>query len=95
MADAAALAALERRLDEDFPPTGEAAHYRLERIPLPDDEMIEVGGLGAGLLALMVVAKLFKGKLVRAQRAYASSLVMSLILFAAGGVLGLMISGQK
>lgn len=41
----AALAALERRLDEDFPPTGEAAHYRLERIPLPDDEMIEVGGL--------------------------------------------------
>lgn len=41
----AALAELERRLDEDFPPTGEAAHYRLERIPLPDDELIEVGGL--------------------------------------------------
>lgn len=39
------FAALERRLDDDFPPSGEAAHYRIERVPLPDDELIEVGGL--------------------------------------------------
>jgi hypothetical protein len=29
-------AKLERLLDRDFPPTGEAAHYRIETIPLPD-----------------------------------------------------------
>ncbi len=41
----AALVELDRRLDDDFPPTGEAAHYRLQRIPLPDNELIEVGGM--------------------------------------------------
>lgn len=39
------LAKLERRLDRDFPPTGEGAHYRIETIPLPEGEVIEVGGL--------------------------------------------------
>lgn len=38
-------ARLERLLDRDFPPTGEAAHYRLETIPLPDNELVEGGGM--------------------------------------------------
>ncbi len=57
--------------------------------------MIEVGGIGAGMLSLMVLWKLCKGRILRAQRAYASSLIASLVLFAAGGILGLMISGQN
>ncbi len=57
--------------------------------------MIEVGGIGAGLLSLLVAWRLMRGRIARAQRAYASSLVMSLILFAVGGILGLMISGQN
>lgn len=36
---------LERLLDRDFPPGGEAAHYRIETLPMPDEEAIEVGGL--------------------------------------------------
>lgn len=59
--------------------------------------MIEIGGVGCGLLALGVLHRLIFG--ARAthmhMRAYSSSLVMSLILFAAGGILGLMISGQN
>jgi hypothetical protein len=38
-------AKLERQLDRDFPPTGEAAHYRIETIPLPEGELLEGGGL--------------------------------------------------
>ena len=38
-------ARLERMLDRDFPPQGEGAHYRLETIPLPDNELIEGGGM--------------------------------------------------
>ncbi len=39
------LAKLDRRLDRDFPPSGEAAYYRVEPLPLPDGEAIEGGGL--------------------------------------------------
>jgi hypothetical protein len=38
-------ARLERLLDRDFPPAGEAAHYRIETIPLPEGELLEGGGL--------------------------------------------------
>ena len=51
--------------------------------------------MGASLLALMVLAKLVRCKFQRQHRAYASALILSLILFAAGGTLGLMISGQN
>ena len=36
---------LDRLLDRDFPPRGEAEHYRIESLPLPPDTLIEVGGL--------------------------------------------------
>ncbi len=39
------LIKLQRRLDADFKPLGEALHYRMYALPLPADEMIEVGGL--------------------------------------------------
>ena len=40
------LARLDRQLDRDFPATeGEAAYYRIETLPLPEGEAIEVGGL--------------------------------------------------
>lgn len=38
------LVALDRQLDRDFP-TSDATSYRIESLPLPDNEMIEVGGL--------------------------------------------------
>lgn len=57
--------------------------------------MIEVGGLGCGILALLVAWRMLRGRTLRAGRAYASALVSSLVLFAAGGILGLMISGQN
>ena len=38
------LVALDRQLDRDFP-TSDAASYRIESLPLPENEMIEVGGL--------------------------------------------------
>ena len=38
-------ARLERMLDQDFPPTGEAGHYRILTLPLPDNELVEGGGL--------------------------------------------------
>jgi len=36
---------LDRQLDRDFPPKGEAEHYRIENLPLAPDTLIEVGGL--------------------------------------------------
>lgn len=57
--------------------------------------MNEWGGIGATLMAILIIAKLCKTKLERASRAYASSLIVSLVLFFAGGVLGLMIAGQN
>lgn len=57
--------------------------------------MIELGGIGVSLLAVMIVAKLVKGAITRTHRAYASALVMSLIVFFAGGALGLLITGQN
>ena len=36
---------LDRLLDRDFPPKGEAEHYRIESLPLASDTLIEVGGL--------------------------------------------------
>lgn len=58
--------------------------------------MIELGGLGAGLLALVVLGKLaYSFSVRRDNRAYASTLIASLVLFAAGGVLGLLITGQN
>ncbi len=70
------------------PDTGDFTFYQT-RI------MIEVGGLGVSLMALLVVAKLIQTKLMRATRTYVATLVVSLILFFAGGALGLMISGQN
>ncbi len=57
--------------------------------------MKEWGGLGAGLLALLVVGKLVRGTFHWRHRAYAASIIASLVLFVAGGALGLMISGQN
>jgi glucose/arabinose dehydrogenase len=39
------LTKLERQLDRDFPTGGEVAYYRIESLPLPDDEVVEVGAL--------------------------------------------------
>ncbi len=36
---------LDRLLDRDFPPKGEAEHYRIETLPLDPDTLVEVGGL--------------------------------------------------
>jgi len=57
--------------------------------------MMEWGGLGVGLMALLVVVRLVRVRPMRTTRAYASVLVMSLVLFLGGGLLGLMISGQN
>lgn len=38
-------AQLERQLDQDFPAEGEAGSYRIITIPLPENELIEGGGL--------------------------------------------------
>jgi cytochrome c oxidase subunit 1 len=57
--------------------------------------MKEWGGLGVGLMSVLVLVALRRLKPVRATRAYASILVVSLLLFAGGGVLGLMIAGQN
>jgi sugar phosphate isomerase/epimerase len=42
---AALHAQLEARLDEDFPATGEAAYYRIETIRVPEQIILEVGGM--------------------------------------------------
>ena len=39
------LAELDRRLERDFPSGGEGEFYRIEPLPLPDDEVIEVGAM--------------------------------------------------
>ncbi|MEW6306807.1 MAG: hypothetical protein AB1705_25355 [Verrucomicrobiota bacterium] len=39
------LAALEERLDKDFPPEGEQRYYRLETVRVPEGMVLEVGGL--------------------------------------------------
>lgn len=57
--------------------------------------MNEWGGFGATLMAILIFTKLIKTRHMRSHRAYASSLIVSLILFYAGGALGLMISGQN
>lgn len=59
--------------------------------------MYHFGGTGAVVLALVVVARLWRARALftRGQRAYVSALVSSLIVFAAGGLLGVMISGQN
>ena len=38
-------AQLDYRLDADFPPTPEDAYYRIITVPVPDDVVLEVGGL--------------------------------------------------
>lgn len=59
--------------------------------------MIMLSGIGPTLLAVAVAARLWLARRVpaRAQRAYVSSLISSLIVFAAGGILGAMITGQN
>ena len=59
--------------------------------------MQELGGVGASLMALLVILALFRrGEGPRLPRnAYSSTLIVSLILFFAGGGLGLMIAGQN
>lgn len=57
--------------------------------------MIEWGGAGATLMALLVGWRLFTVRFTREHRAYASALLVSLMLFFAGGALGLMIVGQN
>ncbi|MGD9649124.1 MAG: sorbosone dehydrogenase family protein, partial [Pirellulales bacterium] len=39
------LVALERQLERDFPTSGEGEFYRIDPLPMPDDEVIEVGAL--------------------------------------------------
>lgn len=60
--------------------------------------MISLGGIGSLLLAVLVVNRLWSARrqwAVRANRAYGSTLICSLTLFAAGGLLGMLISGQN
>ena len=39
------LVELDRRLERDFPSGGEGEFYRIDPLPMPDDEVIEVGAL--------------------------------------------------
>ena len=57
--------------------------------------MIEWGGVGATLMAVHVVWQLLRTRITRERRAYASALIVSIILFYFGGALGLMIHGQN
>lgn len=60
--------------------------------------MISLAGIGCTVLAFMVVGKLVGARALmaeRATRAYSAALLSSLTLFVAGGVLGLLISGQN
>ncbi len=57
--------------------------------------MIELGGLSATLLAVLLIPNLCRTPRNPANRAYLACLIMSLILFFAGGGLGLMIAGQN
>ena len=57
--------------------------------------MIELGGVGAALLVLLSVRELLRTNITRANRAYGSTLISSLVLFVAGSSLGVMITGQN
>lgn len=58
--------------------------------------MIAMGGVAPGLAFLLIAIQLIKApKLQIGRDAYRASLIMSMVLFAAGGILGLMISGQN
>jgi len=59
--------------------------------------MIMLGGAGSSVLALLVIARLCAARTLftRAVRAYASTLICSLVVFIFGGGLGIMISGQN
>ena len=58
--------------------------------------MYSLGGIGVSILALLTVSRLWaaRGLITRKHRAYAASLVSSLIVFLTGGVLGIFITGQ-
>jgi len=65
-------------------------------INLFTDAMIKWGGLVPTALFVLLLHGLLNHRVKdRTQRALTSSLVMSMILFAAGGILGLMIQGQN
>lgn len=68
--------------------SGEFAYYQTR-------VMIEVGGAGATLMGILTVLRLLKSDRTAPRSAYASTLLMSLVLFFAGGGLGLMIAGQN
>lgn len=70
------------------PDSGEFFYYQT-RI------MIELGGIGVGLMLVMVAYRLWGARRDKAMRAYVSALVMSLLLFGGGGALGFLISGQN
>lgn len=59
--------------------------------------MISLGGIGVGLLALLTIARLWSARklITRKHRAYAAALIASLVVFIAGGLLGLLIKGQN
>ena len=57
--------------------------------------MIEWGGMGVGLLGIIALAKRLRICVGRENRAYGSTLTMSLIVFASGGFLGILITGQN
>lgn len=58
--------------------------------------MIELGGTGAGILGLYLLYRLlFTPGITRQNRAYVATLVCSMVLFVAGGALGLMIRGEN
>lgn len=59
--------------------------------------MISLGGAGVSILALLTVARLWAARklITRKHRAYAASLLSSLVVFVVGGALGLFITGQN
>jgi cytochrome c oxidase subunit I len=57
--------------------------------------MAEWGGAGVSLLAALLIYKTLRSRIARMHRAYGSALVMSLVVFIAGGALGIQISGQN
>ena len=72
-----------------YPPDGSDFTHFQTRI------MIEWGGVGATLMGLLVLRGMMRTEFSRPYRACASALIVSLFLFFAGGVLGLMIQGQN
>lgn len=59
--------------------------------------MTSLGGMGSALLLILVGSRFWtvRGEIKKANRAYASSLISSVVVFLAGGLLGLMITGQN